>query len=332
MKRCPFQCLDSNSAMQIQKLVVALLLTVSAASAAHGVDLSSWNVDIQLNEDRSVDWTVTLAYKDFVDKDDYWVLARVSEFSVLADGQQVDCRKAPQEFGTSIVCDELNAKTIIFNIKTIDQVGSFNNFNMFSYTFDITRFTDKFTLVTTIPLGSGLVSVEQLKGTGLAPFSPAFGKEGTDGRQIFVTWDLQNPNLGESINERLIFEPVVGPITEVAILVLIVIAVLLTGYFRFLRRDVKHVLPILTTSERAVVQIVMDRKSVDQRDIVRETDFSKAKVSRILKSLEGRGLIRTRPKGRTKVVKLSDGSRREEPEEKKEERKKENVIKKLLGK
>jgi DNA-binding MarR family transcriptional regulator len=334
--------------MQLYKLVLALFLTVSAASAAQAADLSSWTVELQMNADKSVGWKVTLAYDDFVTRDDYWVLAKVDRYSVLADGKPVECRKAPQEVGTSIICEDFSAKTVIFDIKAQDQIGSFNAFNIFAYTFPVTRVTDKFTLIATIPLGSALVSADQLQGTGLTPFSPSFGKEGTDGRKIFVTWELQNPTLGESISSRLIFEPVVGPITEIFVLIVVAAIIILLGYVHFHRGKVKHVLPILTQSERSVMQIIMERKSVDQRDIVQETDFSKAKVSRIVKELEGRGLIETQPKGRTKLIRLRSG-RREEPaekqekkiaketrEEEKEKQRKEarqqRIIRRLLGK
>ncbi len=328
--------------MSAPKLLVALFIALFAVSAAQAVDLSSWKVELQLNEDKTVDWKITLEYEDFVSRDDYWILARIADFSVIADGQPAVCRKAPSEVGTQIICDELFAKIIIFSIKSESMVGGFDNFNLFSYTFPVTRVTDKFTLRITIPLGSALASIEQLRGTGLAPFAPSFGKEGTDGRKIFVTWDLQNPKLGETINALMIFEPVVGPIAEIAVVILIGAVIGFVLLLNYRRGRVKHVLPILTASERTVMQIVMKSKSVDQRDIVKETDFSKAKVSRILKELEERGLVETQPKGRTKLVKVSDGSRKEEKkseaktEEDTEKRKKEerqkNIIKKLLGK
>ena len=62
----------------------------------------------------------------------------------------------------------------------------------------------------------------------------------------------------------------------------------------------------------------MKNKTIDQREIVKTTDFSKAKVSRVLRSLESRGIVEVTPKGRTKKVKLSLGGKTK-PAEKKDE-------------
>ena len=41
-----------------------------------------------------------------------------------------------------------------------------------------------------------------------------------------------------------------------------------------------------------------------QKVLVRETDFSKAKVSRLVKSLSERGVLEVEPMGRTNKIKL----------------------------
>ena len=53
------------------------------------------------------------------------------------------------------------------------------------------------------------------------------------------------------------------------------------------------------------MEMVLQAKQIDQRDVVRETDFSKAKVSRIIKDLEERGLVSKISKGRKNIIKLS---------------------------
>ena len=81
-----------------------------------------------------------------------------------------------------------------------------------------------------------------------------------------------------------------------------IVSVLVTYYFRKIKIDVKGMLSMLSDGERRVMEIVIREKKVDQRIIVRETDFSKAKVSRIIQSLAGRRLIDAVPKGRTKLI------------------------------
>lgn len=336
--------------MRLQAAILALFIALTTVSAASAADLSRWDVGVQLNEDMTASWKVTLEYKEPVSHDDYWILAKVSSYSVFADGQPVACRKVPQEVGTSIICDDFRpAKNVVFEINTEEQVGIFDGFSIFRYAFPVTRFTDRFSVAVTLPLGSALVSAEQLRGTGLSPFSPSFGKEGTDGRRIFVTWDLQNPRLGETTNVSILFEPLAGTTTGAFALIVIASIAVLAIYFHYRKGRVRHILPVLTPGERAVMEVVMREKEADQKDIVKETDFSKAKVSRIVKGLEQRGLIDTQPKGRTKLIRLSserrpaqkeekpeapkaEESRGEERERRKKEARQKAIIRKLLGK
>ena len=64
-------------------------------------------------------------------------------------------------------------------------------------------------------------------------------------------------------------------------------------------------MPILTDNERKVMEIILDsKKPIDQREVVRKTDFSKSKVSRIVQNLTERKIIEKIPKGRTNILKL----------------------------
>ena len=75
-------------------------------------------------------------------------------------------------------------------------------------------------------------------------------------------------------------------------------------YF-FRKRFARDIIPILTDNERKIVEILLrEKKEVNQRSIVRETDYSKSKVSRILRNLESRGLVERSRKGRTNMVKF----------------------------
>ncbi|MBI4896125.1 MAG: hypothetical protein HY832_01095 [Candidatus Aenigmarchaeota archaeon] len=81
-------------------------------------------------------------------------------------------------------------------------------------------------------------------------------------------------------------------------------------------------MPILTEHERKVLEIVIRDKKVDQRKVVKETDFSKAKVSRIVQDLLLRGVLEKVRKGRTniltlKTAKIGTLTAKKQPEENK---------------
>ena len=63
---------------------------------------------------------------------------------------------------------------------------------------------------------------------------------------------------------------------------------------------------MLTDTERKVMEIVMRKGEVDQREIVRETEYSKAKVTRVIQDMESRGMLEKTRKGRRNIIKLKN--------------------------
>jgi len=87
----------------------------------------------------------------------------------------------------------------------------------------------------------------------------------------------------------------------------ILVVVIAVGYVRRLHRQssVKVVMPLLKGDERVIVDILRERKGeAIQRALVRESDFSKAKVSRLVANLKERGIVDVEHLGRTNRVKL----------------------------
>jgi uncharacterized membrane protein len=72
----------------------------------------------------------------------------------------------------------------------------------------------------------------------------------------------------------------------------------------------KVIASVLNTEEKRVVDIITaGGDSVLQKNIVRESGFSKAKVSRLVKSLGQRGIIKTEPvSGRENRILLAAGN------------------------
>jgi uncharacterized membrane protein len=60
--------------------------------------------------------------------------------------------------------------------------------------------------------------------------------------------------------------------------------------------------------------VLREKGTVDQRQIVRETDFSKAKVSRIISNLVERGVLEKEVKGRKNLIRLKKTIKVEKPE------------------
>ena len=152
----------------------------------------------------------------------------------------------------------------------------------------------------------------------MTPFNPDFGREGSDGRRIFVSWTFDKPTLGQNISVSAIYE-LLGFDTFTLffiILALVVITFLLAFMFLFKKHKVKDILPVLTDGERKVMEIILrENGHVDQRVIVKETDFSKAKVSRVINDLISRGLVEKISRGRKNLIKLKKAVKKPESKE-----------------
>ncbi|GEM_PF-930266 len=294
------------------KIILAILFIISfsiSVSSATPI-LNRWDNIVEINEDESIRWEVTLNYSEAVDKSDYFIFSRI--FNVRAyseDGKQIDCDLQYKDVGSLIICENLlpkNISIVKYSFYSRNQIIGFNEFRMFRHSLSITDNLEYFSIIIKLPVGSTLADKSKLVGTPIAPFEPAYGQEGSDGRRISVKWELKKPRLGEPINISILYEnlPFGFELWVVVSLVIVVvfISMLTTYYFKKVKVDVKSFLNVLSDGERKVMEIVIREKKVDQRIVVRETDFSKAKVSRIVQSLSSRGLIDAVPKGRTKLI------------------------------
>ena len=75
--------------------------------------------------------------------------------------------------------------------------------------------------------------------------------------------------------------------------------------------DRSQLLGFLERDEAAVMKVLLERKGeVPQAEIVRQTGLPKVKVFRILRGLEGRGIVRKEQDKKVNIVRLSEGMRK----------------------
>lgn len=301
-------------------IAIAAILLFSPLTA-HAA-LVKWDVAVLLNEDRTAEWTVELVYNETVKKTDYFLLGKIVDYEVFGDNKLLVC-SITYEIGSTILCNDISARNIVYKIKTSPMVSDIQqNFKLFSYKFSVTAPAGEFKATVKLPLGSVLADPKLLGGTSVKAFAPETGKEGSDGRRIFVEWAIINPKLGETLDTVVVYEQL-SEKTEFALFgaIIIVIIILLVLFLIFIRRrTVREILPVLTPSERKVVEILLREKGdVDQREIVRETDFSKTSVSRIITNLVNRGIAEKISKGRKNLIRLKKSIKRKDVTAKKEQ-------------
>lgn len=68
----------------------------------------------------------------------------------------------------------------------------------------------------------------------------------------------------------------------------------------------KYDLSDLKPEEKKVFELIKENKTIFQADLIEKTEFGKAKMTRIIDRLEGRGMVERKRRGMTNVVVLKE--------------------------
>ena len=229
-------------------------------------------------------------------------------FYVLSPGSlllEESCRMERERITCSL---PENGRVVISELSESKKLSE----NLFSFEKNVRVLEDveNFVFLFMLPEGAMLAEGEK--------FMPVDGKIGTDGRRIFVIWSFKNVTAGEIKGVKIFYEfrkERAGAFPLAIALLPAAAGIALLLYF-FRRRKMERmreiILPVLKDDERKIMEVILRYpKGVNQKVIVRETDYSKAKVSKVLASLAERGMIRIERVGRTNKVYLNENFRRE---------------------
>lgn len=303
----------------IMRILLLALLLAAVSSAA----INDWDTTVSLRDDGTALWTVKISYTEPVQKSDYFIVSSVNDVRATADGKEAQCATETLPVGTSIAC-KTYGQNFTYSFMASDMLSRFGGFSRFAYRFGVPITTGTYAVKLELPIGASLAQKEDLQGTGRRSYEPAWKEafrtsaSGSDGRVIYILWTLENPTLGETFDAAAIYDTFDYTSQVAAFLIILAIIALFIGVmYTFRKKDYRHILPVLTDAERRVVEIVIkEQKPVDQRKIIKDLDYSKPKVSRIVHDLEQRGLVSVQRKGRSNVISMK---RMQQKEEKKEE-------------
>lgn len=288
--------------------VVSLVLLSGVSMAS---PMEYYESTIKLNSSEA-DYTFTFLFQESPTGTlDYLLPFNIEDFKTSANFKNYTCEAKRKDWGTLISCDfshageEGRALSIRFRrtncIKKID--------NIFHFETSIKTPQEVPRIVSKVILDKGFILIpEPTQPTTLVPFTPNDGTEGSDGRRIFVVWERKNLKKGEGLDISVSYERSVPVTTQDNLIFLFlgvaILIVLLILALRF-KGEKREIESILKEDERKVVEIIKGHGGMcKQREIVRETDFSKAKVSRLIRDLEERRVIKIEKSGRTNEIYL----------------------------
>jgi len=163
-------------------------------------------------------------------------------------------------------------------------------------------------------LGSYRLRVILPEGYGLvesgdeASFSPDDARTGSEGRRIFIEWAEKDTTIGDRLEYTVEYQELevlrdIFPGYYAAVLAVLVILAAVLGYL-YVRKQrsrdtIAALMPVLKEDERNVLRFMVTQDGeCEQKDLVDNLDYSKAKISRLVKDLEERNLIEKIKEGR----------------------------------
>ena len=255
-------------------------------------------INVYLDENKIAEEIINLTFPERIDIFNFYLLHQPRTLEIYSGTKKLNCDWKYKGAGTLISCRNFNSSNIVIKYKIFGLVTLYNNYYVFSDRYIITTPVDWFKLKIFLPKGYILV-----KSGEITSFLPPNGTQKTDGRLIYVEWNLK-PKVGEVYDVSVFYEKSLRTDQFFVFIFTCIILLGLILVFIYFRKQPKIVDVGLTKDEKAILNVVANHGKVSQKKIVRETGLSKAQVSRIAKSLEERGLIERRRKGRSYEIVL----------------------------
>ncbi len=241
---------------------------------------------------------------------EYPIFIPAEEVKINANFKGHSCNVEQKSWGTSILCDLSNVtggNTLGISFQSQGGIKPLDNYNSFEWGIRFPDDTKK--AVIKAGLGEGQFLIKEREGaTSVAPYYPTDGKEGSDGRRIYIVWERENLKKGDSFNVGLAYEGLTeSPINYMYFILPIPLLIVLFFGFRHFGKGLRTIIPVLKEDERKIVELLQSYGGrCRQRKLVADTNFSKARVSRLVHSLKERGVLDVIPKGRTNDVVLKE--------------------------
>lgn len=293
-------------------LAVFLLIVISTPGMA--LDIGYYGIDSQITDDGTVANSVTFQFNEPVASFGYTFNYEIYDLNAESDFNWVNCELSVQGGKSLVSCEFMGMsetkKTLTMDFKTMRVVKPVDDKYRYLARYEIPSNMERFFVSVKLPQNG--ILAEEIPSES---FFPSDGNIYTDGKNIIVYWEKYDLTQGDIIEFSILYTVplAVGMFYNVVIVaMIIVIAAVIMSIIFYIRRGPRTadaVKAVLSRDEKVIVDILnMYKGKIGQKIIVRESDFSKAKVSRLVKNLTERGVVHTEPiSGRENRVMLKFG-------------------------
>ncbi|MBR9682574.1 MAG: hypothetical protein GOV02_02775 [Candidatus Aenigmarchaeota archaeon] len=308
--------------------VIICLILVSCPVLAQ--ELFQYEVNVEIYSDLSTSYEEKFIFSEYLSESfTAPIEGHPTNIQINTDNpNHIDCKIVPKDRSTDIDCSiSENIGNDPFHIfikySKIDQMEQISE----------NRYQFKESIRSSVPAKNMLVLVKIPEGMGLIekegeseseqPFLPTTGTVGSDGRRPIIVWEKSDIVIGEGIDTSIVFEQIISTgfsdtdVILISVGLIVLVAIIGRLYYKFFvkkRAHVKVVMPILKQDEKLVVEALMKNggKNVNQKLIVQDSNYSKAKVSKVLSSLQERGIVTLERVGRKNKVSMATEFKKKE--------------------
>ena len=285
------------------KKIFILIFFILFSVPCFSQELYQYGVTAEIFENSTVNYKLTLI---FVNHQNQTLVVPIGSYENVKVESVADCKIQPGILETKIICNmkASNRTVVIITYSSNQNVNKRDGYFLFTDSFKMNIDTENVPILIKLPEGTGLR--EPVENS----YSPGNALIGSDGRRTIINWQINDLKKGDRIDISIAFEKIGEVVSsEVPIeFFIIIIFLMFLGFvvfyqFYWKNKNIKLILPVLKKDEKIIFDTIMKHgNGVNQKIIVKDSGYSKAKVSKVLKSLKERGLVRLERIGRKNKV------------------------------
>jgi len=287
----------------MKKIIITLLIGFILFSIPVFSETYQYGVTADISENNTVFYKLNLIFVNHPNQDFSFIIENPLDIKIESPAT---CKIIKRVLETYVTCNMKAAERTDIEVTYIsdENIKKRDNYFLFTDSFKLTDNTRTLFILVKLPEGTGLK--EPIENS----YNPTGALIGSDGRKTTLTWQIKDLKSGGMFDISVAFEkigeviPSWFPLEYVAVIIIISSAAFGLFYQIYLRdKGFKMILPILKKDEKIIFNTLMKHGSgVNQKVIVRDSGYSKAKVSKVLNSLRERGLIKLERIGRSNKV------------------------------
>lgn len=283
-------------------IITLLLLPISVGAAG----FERFDTEASITGDNIVNYKITMKFDEPLIRLNYPFNLKIKNLTISNNFGETNCKVVERGKFSDAECEFSGMteakKTVVLGFYTDSDVIPLEEKRRYGANYFAQLPINKTSFLLRLP-DRGALS-EQPTNTS---YYPEDGSVRTDGRYILVYWEKENIKSGDTLTFSASYTITGGEFSifynTIALLIIILVIVIGgAGWLVFrhkglTKKDAKElIVSVLDKDEKAVYDILVNHSgSVGQKVIVRESNFSKAKVSRVVKRLVKRNIVITEP-------------------------------------